>query len=97
MQNNFEVLDNFIASNSEFRGIGGFNCSEWMYCKEIYDRMKHPDSPAEYVAFGSAGAGYHVWSLYKSADQSIYLIEMNYGLWSRKYEKLNDESMKNNR
>ncbi len=59
--------------------------------------MKQPDSPAEYAEFGSAGVRYYVWSLYKSADQSIYLIELAHGMYLRKYERLNDESMKNDR
>jgi len=83
----------FMASKPPESRIQGFNCAQWIRCKEIYGKLKNPDSPAEYIGFGSAGSGTTVWALCKTTDQNIYLIESQYGIYPRWYEKLSDESM----
>lgn len=87
-------LVNFMESNPSLsKKIHGFSCLEWLRCKEIYSKMKNPNSPAEIIDFGSAGSGNSIWTLCKTNDQNIYLLELQWGKYIRFYEKLSDESM----
>jgi hypothetical protein len=88
-------LLNILAKKTPETNIQGFNCAQWLRCKEIYANMKDPNSPPDHIEFGTAGSGNTIWSLFKTTDQNIYLIEFsqNNGLFLRRYEKLSDESM----
>jgi hypothetical protein len=44
---------------------------------ECYKRMKEIDGP-QYEIFGSNGMGYTCYSLYKSPENKIYLIEVSF-------------------
>ena len=82
---------NILRKKEPVSKIQGFSIIEWIRCKKLYAEMKESNLP-DHKNFGSAGGGIHSWSLFKTSDQHIYLIEFkNYGKSLSRYEKLNDD------
>lgn len=75
-----DILDEFIKDTVESDSIYQFCISsrDLNYGKKVYNKLKNSEEKsASYELFGSNGAGYTAFALYKSKEDIIYVIRVS--------------------
>lgn len=76
IQNNpYDLIEDFISKNKPTNNIHSFaiSCGDLYNGKILYNKMVN-NNKQHYEIFGSNGMGYTCFALYKSLNNSIYMI-----------------------
>jgi hypothetical protein len=68
-------LEKFITSTEKMHSPA-ISTRDLVYGKKVFALMQSESAGPDYQIFGSDGAGFHTYSLYKSKADKIYVISL---------------------